>query len=65
MSRTAQKARMDAYVVAEIQAYPFRYALEQVRRADRELAEETKRFLKASAAIRADIASIIGSKHDD
>ena len=41
MSRAAQKARMDAYVVAEIQADPFKYALAKFKEADA-LIEENK-----------------------
>ena len=59
MSRAAQKARMDAYVVAEIRADPFGYALAELRRIDRECAQATEDFLKNSRETREAIAAVV------
>ena len=59
MSRAAQKARMDAYVVAEIQADPFEYALAKFKEADAQCRQAHLDFVAASQALRAEIQSIM------
>lgn len=54
------RARMDAYVVSEVESDPFKAAVARLNLANDERQRATQEFLAASRSLRAELSKITG-----